>query len=204
MSARAWTTGSLMYRLSSRMRCCSRSVRRTPAREISPTFGSRSAGPPGPATTVNVSDSAESPSTRSRTRSPAWNAVSGVCASADAAFASSATAIVMDHSTRLMVVSLDHLRARLALALVDRFVARQVVGVVGVIAIHGAAGHVVQHGAEQPDRQPVQDLELRSRDAAMTVSGPQHDQQRARHRPDDERIDARRQRRAVDDDDVEL
>src|SRR5882762_8899538 len=99
--------------------------------------GSRSAGP---ATTVKVSDRAESPSTRSRMRSPTWNSVARVCAATVGTLGpmavSSATTTVHNHAERFIRLStpLHDARGRLAatVAFVHGLVAGQIVGVVRV------------------------------------------------------------------------
>src|SRR5437899_4233977 len=75
-----------------------------------------------------------------------------------------------------------HRRSRGAaamLAFVYGLVARQIVGVVRVVAVRGPAGHVVQHCAEQPDRQAVEHLEFGAGDVAVAVPCAQHEIGRA-------------------------
>src|SRR5437762_8024156 len=185
-----------------RARWASMSFRGTPASVISPTLGSRSAGP---ATTVKVSDSAESPSTCSRMRSPTWKPAGRFCAVT--ALASNASTTVSGHHDlfiRQRASMLDHLRAGGRGLFFHGLVARQVVGIVGVVPVGSAARDVVQHRAEQPDRQAVQYLEFCPDDVAVTVPRAQHDHERARHRSQDEWIDSGRERRAVDQDYVKL
>src|SRR2546430_10916595 len=83
--------------------------------------------------------------------------------------------------------------------LVDRFVARQIVR---VVAIRLARGHCVEDRSEQAHGQPLQYLEFGRRHIAMTEAGPQHHDEMARERAEDQRVDPGAERWTVDEDDV--
>src|SRR5438874_1082264 len=117
--------------------------------------GRRSAGP---ATTVKVSDRAESPSTRSKMRSPTWNGAARACAAAVGTLGPivavrSATTTVNNDAERFIRLSTPLYDARgrrlvATVVFVNGLVAGQIVGVVRIVTVGRATRDVVQYGAQ--------------------------------------------------------
>ena len=80
---------------------------------------------------------------------------------------------------------------------------RRVLVEVRVVPVNALRRNVVQHGAKDPNRESVQELQLRFRHLPIGFPGAQDGEYVRGGRRQGERIDPRPERRGVDDDDLE-